>query len=121
MKARLTSQHAFSIQRLAASFKVGNITPLKMFQWILGRMASAVAVLQLGLLQMRPPQYWLKPRVSSRAWTSGHFRLKVTQGCIEALEPWKTADWYQSGVDMGTVSKLKVVSTDASNLGWCAL
>ena len=46
--ARLSEQRARRIQRLAASFKEGNRVPLKAFQRILGHMASAAAVLQLG-------------------------------------------------------------------------
>ncbi|CAM4665764.1 unnamed protein product [Leuciscus chuanchicus] len=88
---------------------------------MLGLMASASAVLRLGLLFMRPLQHWLKTRVPLRAWTSGRIRLRVTQNCVTALDPWKVTDWHQSGVDLGMVSKRKVVSTDASNSGWGAL
>ncbi len=41
-----------AIQRLAASFKLGVPRPLKAFQRMLGLMASASSVLQLGLLHM---------------------------------------------------------------------
>jgi hypothetical protein len=70
---------------------------------------------------MRPLQHWLKTRVLRRAWASGRLRLKVTQNCVTALEPWKAVDWYQTGVNLGVISKLIVVSTDASNSGWGAL
>ncbi|CAM4735368.1 unnamed protein product [Leuciscus chuanchicus] len=88
---------------------------------MLGLMASASSVLQLGLLRMRPLQFWLKARVPRRAWASGLLRLKVNQKCIAALKPWKANDWYQSGVSLGTSSSVKVVSTDASTSGWGAL
>ncbi|KAL0148623.1 hypothetical protein M9458_056063, partial [Cirrhinus mrigala] len=64
---------------------------------MLGLMASASTVLQLGLLQMRPLQQWLNPRVPSHTWRHGCLRVKVDQACVE------------------------VVSTDASNSGWGAL
>jgi hypothetical protein len=70
---------------------------------------------------MRPLRHWLKTRVPRRAWASGRLRLKVTQNCVTALEPWKAVNWYQTGVNLGVISKLKVVSTDASNSGWGAL
>ncbi|CAM4715148.1 unnamed protein product [Leuciscus chuanchicus] len=88
---------------------------------MLGLMASASSVLQLGLLRMRPLQFWLKARVPRRAWASGLLRLKVNQKCFAALIPWKANDWYQSGVSLGTSSSVKVLSTDASTSGWGAL
>ncbi|CAM4657101.1 unnamed protein product [Leuciscus chuanchicus] len=121
MTARLTSQRALQIQRSAAAFRTGSIFPLKRFQRMVGLMASASAVLQLGLLFMRPLQHWLKTRVPLRAWSAGRVRLRVTQNCVTALNPWKAADWYQSGVDLGMTSRRKVISTDASNSGWGAL
>lgn len=84
-------------------------------------MASALAVLQQGLLHMRPLQYWLKPRVPACIWRSGLLCVKVDHGCIKALASWKDPGWYQTGVDMGLVSRRKVVTTDASNWGWGAL
>ncbi|KAG1925996.1 apolipoprotein L3-like, partial [Pimephales promelas] len=65
--------------------------------------------------------HWLKTRVPRRARASGRLCLKVTQNCITALEPCEAVDRYQTGVNLGVISKLKVVSTDASNSGWGAL
>ncbi|KAL0200336.1 hypothetical protein M9458_003523, partial [Cirrhinus mrigala] len=89
MRAIVAPDRALAIQRLAASFKIGASHPLKMFQKMLGLMASASPVLKLGLLRMRPLQYWLKPRVPSHAWRHGRLRIKVDQACVEALIPWK--------------------------------
>ena len=121
MTARLSTQRARRVQRLAASFQMNRLTPLKTFQKALGYMASASAVLQLGLLRMRPLQLWLKSRVSHRAWTTGRQLIKVTQTCIIALQPWTVTEWFQRGVSMGTFSRRKVISTDASNTGWGAV
>ncbi len=63
MKVVVTPERALAIQQHAASFKPGIPHPLKVFQRILGLMASASLVLQLGLLHLQPLQYWLKPRV----------------------------------------------------------
>ncbi len=91
------------------------------FREMLGLMASASSVLQLGLIHMLPLQYWLKPRVSPHAWCYRRLRVKVSQACIAALAPWKNHQWMESGVPLGMVCRRKMVSTDASNLGWGAL
>ncbi|CAM4648922.1 unnamed protein product [Leuciscus chuanchicus] len=121
MTAQLSPQRRLSIQRMTEIFRHGVFVPLKKFQRMLGLMASASSVLQLGLLRMRPLQYWLKARAPRRAWTSGLARLKVDQKCVTALKPWTVTDWYRSGVSLGTSSSVKVVSTDASTSGWGAL
>lgn len=121
MTARLSTQRARRVRHLAASFQKDCFLPLKLFQRMLGYMASAAAVLQLGLMRMRPLQRWLNARASRRAWVSGGQKIRVTQTCIAALQPWLVADWYQQGVVMGTISYRKVISTVASNSGWGAL
>ncbi|XP_016428063.1 B-cell receptor CD22-like [Sinocyclocheilus rhinocerous] len=55
-------------QRSDAVTVTGASRPLKTFQKMLGLMASASPVRQLGLLCMRPLRYWLKPLVPSHAW-----------------------------------------------------
>ncbi|XP_016295466.1 uncharacterized protein LOC107653302 [Sinocyclocheilus anshuiensis] len=82
MRAVAAPERALAIQQLAASFRVGASRPLKVFQRMLGLMASVSPVLQLGLLRMRPLQYWLKPRVPSRTWHLGRLRVKVDQACV---------------------------------------
>ena len=121
MTAQLSQQRALRIQHAARSFRCGAIIPLKRFQRMLGLMASASSVLQLGLLRMRPLQFWLKARVPRGAWALSRLRLKVDQDCAAALRPWAAGDWYRSGVSLGTSSRVKVVSTDASTSGWGAL
>ena len=121
MMARLSEQRVRCVRHLAASFQKGRYLPLKRFQRLLGHMASAAAVLQLGLLRMRPLQCWLNLEVPRGAWVSGGARVSVTQVCVSALQPWLAPEWYQQGVTMGVISHRKVVSTDASNMGWGAL
>ncbi len=62
--------------------------PLKAFQRMLGLMASASSVLQLGLLHMWSLQYWLKLWVPPHAWRHGCLRVTVSQACVAALAPW---------------------------------
>ncbi len=111
-------EHALAIQQLVTSFKLSVPRPLKAFQRMLGLMASASSAIQLGLLHMRPLQYWLKPRVPPHACYHGRLRIKVSQVCVAALAPWKDHQWMEQGVPLGMVCRRKVVSTEASNLGW---
>lgn len=46
----------------------------------------------------------------------GCLNLRVTHGCVKALVPWKMPCLYQSGVDLGSVSRRKVAVTDSSKL-----
>ncbi|KAI2644465.1 Regulatory protein PqrA [Labeo rohita] len=121
MRAIVVPDQDLAIQQLAPSFKIGASHPLKMFQKMLGLMASASPALKLGLLRMRPLQYWLKPRVPSHAWHHRRLRIRVDQACVEALIPWKNSQWMERGVPLGMVCRRKVVTTDASNTGWGAL
>ncbi len=63
MTVTVSEERAMTIQHHAASFKEGTTRPLKAFQKMLGLIATASLVLQLGLLHMRPIQFWLKQRV----------------------------------------------------------
>ncbi len=116
MRAVIAPERALAIQKLAATFK--SARPLKAFQRMLGLMAAASPVLQLGLLRMRPLQRCLKPRVPHNAWRHGRLHIRVNQACVTALTPWKNPRWMKKGVAMGLVHSRKVVMTDASNTGW---
>ncbi len=118
MRAVIAPERALAIQKLAATFKSDTARPLKVFQRMLGLMAAASPVLQLGLLRMRPLQRWLKPRVPHNAWRHGRLNIRVNQACVTALTPWKNPRWMEKGVAMGLVHTRKVVTTDASNTGW---
>ncbi len=50
-----------------------------------GPMGAASPVLQLGLLHMRPIQFWMKQRVPSAAWHHGRHRVTVTR---PVYQPW---------------------------------
>lgn len=91
-------KRSLKIQRLAASFKVGDNLPLKMFQKLLGLMAAASSVVPLGLLHMQLLQHWLKARIPLRAWT---LILRVTHSGTKALVPWKEPHLYQLRVELG--------------------
>ncbi len=80
-----------------------------------GLVASASSVLQLGLLHMRPLQYWLKPQIPPHALRYGRIRIRVSQACVKALAPCKDPQWFKQGMTMSLIRRRKVVSTDASN------
>ncbi len=77
MRAVITPERALAIQKLAATFKSDTARPLQVFQRMLGLMAAASPVLQLGLLRMRPLQRWLKPRVPHNTWRYGRLHIRV--------------------------------------------
>ncbi len=103
MRAVIAPERALAIQKLAVTFKSDTARPLKLFQRMLGLMAAASPVLQLGLLRMRPLQCWLKPRVPHNAWRHGRLHIRVNQACVTALTPWKNPQWMKKGVAMGLV------------------
>ncbi len=117
----LGTDHALAMQKLKASFKSGTSRPIKAFQMMLGLMATALPVLQLGLLRMQPLQCWLKPRVPPHTWCHRRLQITVSHACVTALVPWKNPHWMEKGVAMGMVCSMKVVTTDAFNTGWGAL
>uniref|UniRef100_A0A8C1XTW6 ribonuclease H n=1 Tax=Cyprinus carpio TaxID=7962 RepID=A0A8C1XTW6_CYPCA len=71
MFAQLTSERAQSLLNCLSQFEGKRAVPLKLFQRLLGHMASAAAVIPLGLLHMRPLQHWLHNRVPRWAWQQG--------------------------------------------------
>ncbi len=68
MRAVVVQDCAPAIQQLVSSFSCWSSYPLRAFQKMLGLMTSATPVLQLGLLRMRPFQYWLKPLIHLWFW-----------------------------------------------------
>ncbi len=87
MTARLTEERAQSVLNCLSSFRGRTVVPLKLFQRLLGHMASAAAVTPLGLLHMRPLQHWLHSRVPRWAWRHGALRVNITQECRRSFSP----------------------------------
>ncbi len=103
------------------SFQRKRAVPLKHFQRLLGHMASAAAVIPLGLLHMRPLQHWLHDRVPRWAWRHGTYQVSVTPSCRHTFSPWSDLAFLRAGVPLEQVSRHVVVSTDASTTGWGAM
>ncbi|KAI2652659.1 Gag-Pro-Pol polyprotein [Labeo rohita] len=107
--------------RLTNERRHKTVVPLKHFQRLLGHMAAAAAVMQLGLLHMRPLQHWLHDRIPRWAWHRGTFRVDVTPECCLLFSPWSDPGFLRAGVPLGQVSRHVVVNTDASTTGWGAI
>ncbi|XP_056593677.1 uncharacterized protein LOC130412904 [Triplophysa dalaica] len=121
MRGRLSQERTESISSALHLLRPGRSVPLREFQRLLGLMASASAVCHLGLLHMRPLQFWLKARVPWKAWSSGRVRVPVTLSCLSALSPWRDPSMFSRGVPLGLVTRRIVVTTDASSSGWGAV
>ncbi len=52
---------------------------------------------------------------------NGQLRVLVTCGCMQKLAPWFNMELYEQGVSMGRVVNRKILTTNASLLGWGAL
>ncbi len=116
MTARLTEER----KNCLSSFRGRTVAPLKLFQRLLGHMASVAAVTPLGLLHMRPLQHWLHSRVPRWAWRRGALRVNITQECRRSFSPWTDLAFLRAGVPLEQVSRHVVVTIDASSTGWGA-
>ncbi len=92
----------------------------KLFQRLLGHMASTAAVTLLGLLHMRPLQCWLHGRVPRWAWQSGIHRVFITPCCRQTFSQWSDPSFLWAGVPLEQVSRHAVVFTEFSATGWGA-
>ncbi|XDV15183.1 hypothetical protein PO909_015313 [Leuciscus waleckii] len=98
MRAHLSQERIETISSTLRRFRPGRSVSLREFQRLLGLMAAASSVCHLGLLHMRPLQFWLRTRVPPRAWSSGHKRITVTHSCVNTLRPWSNPDIFSPGV-----------------------
>ncbi len=120
MMARLTEERAQSVLNCLSSFRGRTVVPLKLFRRLLGHMASAAAVMPLGLLHMRPLQHWLHSRVPRWAWRRGALRGEHHTGVSPLLQPLDGPCLSTGRVPLEQVSRHVVVTTDASSTGWGA-
>ncbi len=81
---------------------------------MLGLMASASSVLQLGWFHKRPLRYWLKPFLHTLGITLGTSVSRWSRPALQLWPLWKNHQWMERGVPLGMVCRRKVVSTDAS-------
>lgn len=101
-----------------APFQTGQVCSTERIPEASGVDGVSLLGLPLGLLHMRPLQFWLKSRVLWRTWTSGHLRILVNHSCISALKLWCNLDMYRRGMTLGLVTRCTIVMTDVSTSGW---
>ena len=117
-KARLSQDRVNDLLKCVALFKTGRTLQLGMCLRMAGLMASAISLVRLGRLHMRPFQRWLgslhlPTRLTRR-------RVKVSANCALALKWWSCRRTLTEGVPLGLPLVRKLVTTDASLTGWGA-
>lgn len=118
-RASLSQDRVMAIKESLSLFRRGNIVTLRQCQRLLGLMASSVVVIPLGRLYMRGLQRWVAS-LGLDPHRDGLRRVRVSMDCSRALYQWRSPGFLTQGVSVGTVSARKVISTDASLMGWGA-
>ena len=116
LTARLSQDRICNFLSCVRSFRLGERVTYKTCMQAAGLMASALHLIRLGRLHMRPFQEWLHSlRIPA---TRGWRKVQVSEGCVRALRPWTDVDFLSQGVKVGLVISWKVITTDASLTGW---
>ncbi len=120
MQARLSPARIESILSAVKRIRLGQSLTVRQFQRLLGLMAAASNVIPVGLLHMRPLQWWL--RTKGFSLRGNPFRMiKVTRRCLRALVMWKKPWFLSQGPMLGASCRRKTLTTDASLTGWGAI
>ncbi len=120
MQARLLPARIESILSAVKRIRLGQSLTVRQFQRLLGLMAAASNVIPVGLLHMRPLQWWLRTKGFSPR--GNPFRMiKVTRRCLRALVMWKKPWFLSQGPMLGASCRRKTLTTDASLTGWGAI
>ena len=82
MRARMSPARIESILAMVSGIKLGQAITVKQFQRLLGLMAAASNIIPLGLLHMRPLQWWLKakgffPQGESVPYNKGYAQMPL--------------------------------------------
>ena len=118
LTARLSRDRIETFLSCVNSFRLGEYVTYKTCMRAAGLMASAIYLIRLGRLHMRPFQAWLLSlRIPA---TRGWRKVLVSETCVSALRPWTDVDFLSQGVRIGLVISWKVITTDASLTGWGA-
>ncbi|KAK7905173.1 hypothetical protein WMY93_017780 [Mugilogobius chulae] len=118
-KAQLSVERIEAFSACLATFRRGALLHYRTCHRLLGLMASALVVIPLGRLYMRPFQKWVTAFHLDPA-RHAYKLVPVTAACVRALRPWRRQGFLSAGVPMGTVIARKVITTDASLRGWGA-
>ncbi len=87
MQTLMSPAQIESILTAVSRVRGGQSLTVKRFQRLLGLMAVASNVIPLGLLYMRPLQWWLKPRGVIRRGKM-LCMIKVMRRCLHAINMW---------------------------------
>ena len=121
MVVSLSPERVLRVQALLCHFRLGTRVRMVLVQRLLGMIASAAAVVPLGLLNARPLQRWLNS-FSLDPKRDRHVELLVTRSCLRALRPWRDPALLAQGVPLQDLPfRRTVVTTDASQTGWGAV
>lgn len=118
-RAQLSAERVKALSACLATFRRGALLYYRTCLRLLGLMASALVVIPLGRLHMRPFQRWVAA-LRLNPSRHGHRRILVTAECVRALRHWRHKAFLTVGVAMGTITARKVITTDASLWGWGA-
>ncbi len=120
MQARMSPARIESILTTVRRVKEGQSLTVKQFQRLLGLMAAASNVIPIGLLYMRPLQWWLKTKGFSPRGNPLRM-IKVTRRCLRALDMWRQPWFLSQGPVLGAPCRPVMLATDASLSGWGAV
>ena len=116
--ARLSGDRIEGLLKCVSLFTPGRTLQLRHCLRMAGIMASAISLVRLARLHMRPFQRWLRSlRVPTRLV---RHRVRVSPACALALQWWSNEHRLTVGVPLGLPLSRKVVTTDASLSGWGA-
>ncbi len=80
-------------------------------------MAAASNVIPIGLLYMRPLQWWFKTR-GFFLWGNPLRMTKVTWQCLRALDMWRQPWFLSQGLVLGSPCRRVTLAMDASLTDW---
>ncbi len=120
MQARMSPAWIESILTEVRRVKEGQSLTVKQFQRLLGLMSAASNVIPIGLLYMRPLQWWLKTKGFSPRGNPLRM-IKVTRWCLRALDIWRQPWFLSQGPVLGARCRCVTLATDASLTGWGAV
>jgi hypothetical protein len=120
MQARMSPARIESILTEVGRVREGQSLTVKQFQRLLGLMAAASNVIPIGLLYMRPLQWWLRTKGFSPRGNPLRM-IKVTRRCLRALDMWRQPWFLSQGLVLGAPCRRVALATDASLTGWGAV
>ncbi|GAA6064854.1 uncharacterized protein LOC113526632, partial [Tachysurus ichikawai] len=120
MQARLSPARVVVILDSVGRVREGQPLSVKQFQRLLGLMAVASSIILLGLLHMRPLQWWLRGRGFSLRGNP-YRSIRVSRRALRALDVWKDRTFLSQGPVLGAPCRRMTLTTDASLTGWGAV